>query len=161
MIGLGVHWTDGIKVGQTGNVKMKNMLQRIGDGAVSGIGLLIVASLGGFLWTAYQDALGRVGSATDVLREQLDVNKGLKAQVDVLTARVESLWELVEANQNAMEIVATQLDSPNPDFNLDSWRSELPPATMDEARLLGNLTADPYETLDVLLETQASLLQQR
>ena len=76
------------ELGQTENVKIRNVLHRIGDGAVSGIGILIVGSLAGFLWTTYSDARQDLGSAKKALETQVAINGPMKAQVERLTTEV-------------------------------------------------------------------------
>ena len=90
-------------MGQTENVKIRNVLHRIGDGAISGIGILIVGSLAAFLWTTYSGARQDLGSAKEVLEAQIAINGSMKEQVERLTTEVKSLRSSVEANRLVLE----------------------------------------------------------
>ena len=84
----------------------KSIFSRIGDGLVSGVGVLIVGALGGFVWFEYQDTKDDLLVTGEVLKTANEVfyklnqtDEKLGDRLDQVQAVVTSLVELAKQDR--------------------------------------------------------------
>ena len=135
----------------------KRIFSRIGDGLVSGVGVLIVGALGGFVWYEYTDTLELLGTTIDELnitKDELNITKEAFNQQTEINAKLGDRLEQVQAVASSLVELAKQ---DGPDRGLEQSDFENSEELLSETSLL---PAGVEDDLNSLIGEQAELLTQ-
>ena len=121
---------------------VKSFFNRVGDGLVTGLGVLIVGALGAFVWDAYRDAMGELKIATQALNDQVEINRGLVDQL-----------KRVNVLETAVVALANQLGDRRNAGDRESWNLEFSDGFNWEA-------GEKTQRLDELIGRQVDLLSE-
>ena len=116
----------------------KSIFYRIGDGLVTGVGVVIVVALGGFVWAEYKDTKSELKRATELLKQQIPVNDRLEDKAKALRIALKELADLQKGQGGGVD--------------LDGWKARL-----DE----GSVPSVGEASLESLIDTQRKILAEQ